>query len=76
MSKSAFRCLVNKSFLPKPFHLSSVLSVSAETDVYPRTAVLPQQLVKVKVLFNQFEDACVLLTASLIDVGCLSCLVL
>lgn len=76
MSKSAFHCLVNKSFLPKMFHLSSVLAVSTETDVYPLTAVFPQQLVEVKVLLNQLEDTCVLLAASLIDVGCLSCLVL
>lgn len=76
MSKSAFHCLVNKSFLPKTFHLPSVLAVSAETDVYPLTAVFPQQLVEVKVLLNQFEDTRVLLAASLIDVGSLSCLVL
>ena len=89
MSKSAFRCLVNKSFLPKSFHLPSVLAVSTITDVYPLTAVFPQQLVEVKVLLNQFEDASVGVVVydchlfailynlfHLLNVGCLSCLVL
>ena len=76
MSKSAYHCLVNKSFLPKMFHLPSVLAVGTITDVYPLTSVLPQQLVEVEVLLNQLEDTRVLLAASLIDVRRLSCLVL